>query len=391
MASLQARHQRTCKLGRPWTTFADAKDCGCSPLYHVVHRVDGKLIRDPAGHSRKEAERALDSRKGDIARRVYHFLEDISFDAWADRWIDGHTGKENTKRVYRDTIRYAKTAFGKKKVRDLQVADVKRMLDLVRTTNQQRTRKGKPVPREVSAATLARHLRTLSACLGAAVAEQYADRNVTKDLHKSQRPRPEKSKPAYFTDAELSRLWPELADRPMYFALVKTAVVSGMRFAELAALEWGDVDLLEGELHVRRQYTDGRVTSPKGNEARVVDLTPQAVGVLEAWYAESGGGDGLVFEAEPGGYVSNSYVRRVLYSAMKRAGIPRAGEHGRHRDVHSLRHTFARLVLEHGAPIDWVRRQLGHSSITLTVDTYGEWSRSAQKAEAGRLAGAFPV
>ena len=37
------------------------------------------------------------------------------------------------------------------------------------------------------------------------------------------------------------------------------------------------------------------------------------------------------------------------------------------------------------------RRQLGHSSVVLTVETYGEWSRSAQKAEAERLASAFPA
>ena len=46
---------------------------------------------------------------------------------------------------------------------------------------------------------------------------------------------------------------------------------------------------------------------------------------------------------------------------------------------------------ESGTQIDWVRRQLGHSSITLTVDVYGEWGRQAQKREAEKLRGAFPV
>ena len=61
MASLQARHSRTCKVGRHWTTFAEAtkqKGCTCVPLYHVVLRHDGKLVREPVGHNRKEAERA---------------------------------------------------------------------------------------------------------------------------------------------------------------------------------------------------------------------------------------------------------------------------------------------------------------------------------------------
>ena len=38
-----------------------------------------------------------------------------------------------------------------------------------------------------------------------------------------------------------------------------------------------------------------------------------------------------------------------------------------------------------------MQKQLGHSSITLTVDTYGSWARSAEKLQAENLAAAFPV
>jgi integrase len=41
--------------------------------------------------------------------------------------------------------------------------------------------------------------------------------------------------------------------------------------------------------------------------------------------------------------------------------------------------------------MDWVQRQLGHSTITVTVDRYGRWERAAEKAEANALAGAFPM
>ncbi len=107
MASLQARHSRSCNLGRPWTTFAEAtkqKGCTCTPLYHVVLRRDGRLVREPVGHNRKEAERALDARRGDVARRAYRVLDDVRFDDWADRWLAGFTGKQNTRRVYEDTL-----------------------------------------------------------------------------------------------------------------------------------------------------------------------------------------------------------------------------------------------------------------------------------------------
>ena len=86
MASLQARHSRSCPL-YPWTPFARATKrggCTCTPLYHVVLRHDGKLVREPVGANRKEAERALDARRGDIARRTYRIVDDIRFGELGD-------------------------------------------------------------------------------------------------------------------------------------------------------------------------------------------------------------------------------------------------------------------------------------------------------------------
>jgi len=362
-------------------------------MFHVALRHDGKLVREPVGHNRREAERALDGRRGDVARRHYRVVQDIRFDAWADKWLAGFTGKRNSKRVYSTTMDYAKAVFGSRKVRELEPADVRRFLDHVREQNLSRHKpRGDDQPREVSQATLAKHLRQLGACLQAAITEGYATENPARGLHKSARPRPTKARPAYYTDAELGALWNELRDRPVFLALCKAAVATGLRLGELAALEWGDVDLLQRELHIRQAYTSGiGVEAPKSNEPRTIDLTPQASALFEAWLVEAGG-EGLVFEREGGGYIDSNYTcRQVLYPALDRAGIPRVGERGRKRDFHSFRHSFARIALEHGAEITWVQRQLGHSSVTLTVDVYGSWARSAEKAQAERLEAAFPV
>jgi integrase len=430
MASLQARHSRSCALRRPWTTSAEAtteRGCTCRPLYHIVQRdevtcagrngcngrgvtPDGtkhercagtgrylKLVREPVGHNRRDAERALNGRNVDVDRGVYRPVADVRFDEWAEKWLAGFTGKANSGRVYATTIAYAVRVFGRTKVRDVRASDVRRFRDEIRATNEARTRKNAkgetvPAPRETSPATLAKHLRQLGACFEAAIAEGYATENPVRRLHKTARPRVQKQRPAYYTDAELARLWPELAERPLYLALCRLAVATGMRFGELAALRWSDVDLLNREIHVSRTFTLGiGETPPKSGEARTVDLTPQAATVLEDWYRESGGGDGLVYEREHGGHLTNWDPLKVLYAALERAGVPRIGERGRKRDFHSFRHSFARIALESGAEITWVQKQLGHSSITLTVDTYGAWARSAEKSQAERLAGVFPL
>jgi len=406
MASLQARHSRTCPL-YPWSTFkvaTKANGCTCGPLYHVVHRHDGKLVRDPVGHVRKTAEKALNVRKVELDRKAYRVPVDRTFAEWADEWLGSLTGKQTTRVAYQGTLEVGRKLFGARLVRDLTVTDVRLFLVELRAAHEERQagwleQKRRPI----SDATLAKHLRHLSTCLGAAVSENYASENVVRRLHPSARPKARRGEASYFTDAELARLWPELEGRALALALCRFATCTGMRFGELAALEWSDVDLLGRTVRVRRAWSQRSriVTSPKAGEGRTVDLVPQASAVLERWLAESGGAgaEGLVFPREgppvstvQGRHLSDDHLRKqILFPAMKRAGIPRDGERGGSRDFHSFRHTAARLMLEAGADTLWVSRQLGHSTILLTTRTYGDWARSAEQAQAGRLAGAFPV
>ena len=60
---------------------------------------------------------------------------------------------------------------------------------------------------------------------------------------------------------------------------------------------------------------------------------------------------------------SNVYNRDFLPS-LEAAGIRRV-------TFHALRHTFASLLIQQGASLAYVKEQLGHSSIQVTVDTYG--------------------
>lgn len=156
VASLQARHSRACPLyrghrsrRRERRTAADARrSITSSPV------TGGKLVREPVGHNRKEAERALDARRGDIARRRYHVVENIHFDEWADRWIASLRAagrKESTVTVYEVTLEYAKDEFGKTNVRDIRPADISRLLESI--ARKPRTRK------TVTQSTLAKHLR----------------------------------------------------------------------------------------------------------------------------------------------------------------------------------------------------------------------------------------
>jgi integrase len=54
--------------------------------------------------------------------------------------------------------------------------------------------------------------------------------------------------------------------------------------------------------------------------------------------------------------------------------------------LHDLRHTYASLLLQAGEPIGYVKQQLGHSSIQVTVDRYGHFVPGANRSAVDRLA-----
>jgi len=51
----------------------------------------------------------------------------------------------------------------------------------------------------------------------------------------------------------------------------------------------------------------------------------------------------------------------------------------RHLRVHDARHTYASIMLRRGVPMAYVSRQLGHSSIQITVDLYGHFEAGADR------------
>lgn len=415
MASLRARHSRSCRYGT--TRFSDypLTDCACKPgpSFFIDYGVDaetGKHRVESVGRNRKLAEQGLRKRQTEQDEGSFRFRENVKFSAWADEWLASFKGKESTRRVYSTTLEYAKRAFGSKSVREIQTADVRRFLTLIEEETAARSKPkhdpsdDRPQGRTATPGTLSKHLRQLGACLSAAVAEGYSAENPVRRLHKTLRPKVAKSRPSFFTNSELARLWPELESRPLdeyplYVYLAKFAVTTGLRSGELLSLRWSDCRLLDNEIEIQRTLgPDGIETLPKSNEARTVDLTPQAYTVLSEWSAivkaEEGDKRRLVFQKLPGNNEPldrSALTKQILYPALVRAGVPREGEGGRSRTWHSFRHSFARVALESGAELTWAQRQLGHSSVLVTAGTYGHWSREAQKAQAARLEGAFPV
>ena len=168
---------------------------------------------------------------------------------------------------------------------------------------------------------------------------------------------------------------------PEWFPFFLAALRAGLRKGELIALKWGDIQFGESAedpnryILVHRNWAHGRFTTPKSRKSRRVDLSKQLratlievrdTRLLAAMMAGKPGiADELVFPSQAGTVIKpDNIAPRYMEPALGKAGL-------RHFRFHDLRHTFGSLLIQDGASLAYVKEQMGHSSIQITVDTYG--------------------
>ena len=89
--------------------------------------------------------------------------------------------------------------------------------------------------------------------------------------------------------------------------------------------------------------------------------------------------DDLVFPSGAGTPLKpDNIAPRYMEPALEKAGLRRFR-------FHDLRHTFGSLLIQDGATLTYVKEQMGHSSIQITVDTYGHLVPGADIAWVDRL------
>jgi integrase len=171
-----------------------------------------------------------------------------------------------------------------------------------------------------------------------------------------------------FLDALQLRTLAE-AVAPRFQALVYTGGYLGLRWSELAGLRLTDISLLHRRLSVMRGLVEvgGRfyLGSPKSpNSTRTISLPEFVADRLDHHIQSFPSTDGLVFSGVGGGPIRKSWIPRHFKPAVARAGLQPFR-------WHDLRHTSASLAISVGAHPKVIQVRLGHSSIQVTLDTYG--------------------
>jgi integrase len=198
--------------------------------------------------------------------------------------------------------------------------------------------------------TVNNHLIILSKCLR--TAQDWA---VISTMPKVQLLKVPPSRFDFLTQEESEKLLKSV-NQPLWHDMILLALRTGLRFGEIIALEWSDIDFEAQVLNVRRSIVGGVIGSPKSNKTRCIPLTNDVIEMLRKRQHAKG----PVFDDSVGQVVNYFTARDNLTKLCKSAGLRAIG-------WHTLRHSFASQLVAKGVPIISVQILLGHSDIRMTT------------------------
>jgi len=211
------------------------------------------------------------------------------------------------------------------------------------------------------------YMKRFETVLNAAISDEIITINPFKTIKPENKPKKKDAEIEFLTVEEVKKL----VGTPCYNPVVKQAFLfacfSGLRFSDVKALRWGDIQ------------TDGdgqnviRYTQKKTKKHEYLQVSNEALKFLpERSVANDGDTIFRLF--------SNGHVNQVLAGWAMAAGITKRVT------FHVSRHTNATLLLSLGVPIETVSKILGHSDIH-TTQIYAKVIDKAKRDAVSRLDG----
>jgi integrase len=300
------------------------------------------------------------------------------FRDYAEKWMEGHvraTLKESTYQGYRNILdNHLYPDFGKKHLSEISREEIKVLCY-------------RKIESGLSRRSVSFIARTLSTIFNQAIEDGIVSANPAARPGRYIKAEDRLEKIDFLTSQE-GQTFLEAAKEhtPRFYPLFLMALRTGMRQGEMIGLQWADIDWNGKFIEIRRSCWKKVISTPKSGKSRRVDMSDQLAAALldhrrklaaEAlkerqpmaeWVFPSGAGTPL----EP------NRVREAFHFVLKKAGLRRVR-------FHDLRHTFASWLIANGESLVYVKEQLGHHSIQITVDTYGHLIPGANRRAVNAL------
>jgi integrase len=210
-------------------------------------------------------------------------------------------------------------------------------------------------------------------------------------------PRADRQEMKTFDETQVKRLFEASKDDRLH-ALWVVLVTSGVRLGEAIGLQWQDLDLSRGSITINRSLQRQReagvvLVEPKTKASRrKVFLAASTMAALDEHRnrqllervaaATVWQGGGLIFCRPDGRPLEGSNLSSEFHKLLERAELPRLR-------IHDLRHTAATLLLAKGVHAKVVQEMLGHTTITITLDTYSHVAQGMHEEAARTMDSLF--
>lgn len=156
------------------------------------------------------------------------------------------------------------------------------------------------------------------------------------------------------------------------------AFMTAIRPSELIALKWSDVDFTKSTITIQRAKVASEIKGTKTNLVRAVELNDLALAALSRQKKHTFMLNDVIFHnpLTSKAWADDKQQRTKYWSpALKALGF-------KGRDAYQTRHTYATILLSAGVDINFIRSQLGHTTIKTTLDNYARFLPDANKAQA---------
>lgn len=379
---------------RPNGTYEIKVSCG--------YGVDGKQrnqyksYKPEPGMTKRQIEK-------EVQRQAILFEEDckrgqitaaVKFETFAEQWFEEYAKvnlrptsyarmKQLTKRVY--------PAIGHKRLDKITAHDIQKFItDML--TNGRNLNNGKPLSRK----TAVHHLSFISDVFSYAVRMGMLCDNPCRRVFV---PKQEQEEKQIYTIEQVKILYENLKSEPMkYQVYLLLSIYSGYRRSEMLGLEWKDIDFEHDLIHVRRtsQYTSEKGiytdTTKTRKSKRVSKMPASIMNLLRQFKADQNE------EARRLGTKWEDYDRLFtkwngapmnpqtpfewLKGYCERIGIP-------FRNIHSLRHLHASLLIFEGVDVVAVSEDMGHSVVGTTLNLYSHMFQEAKARNCDAISNAL--
>ncbi len=337
-----------------------------------------------------EVKRMLEAKLvlGDIGMFSQADSGSPNFSSYADLWLKDYARMEckpSTADGYEGVLRqYLRPKFGLKHMDEIRRSDIKSLI-------------GELISKGLARSTVRNALSVLRGIFNQAIEDGVVESNPAANLGRFTRNAKTGGVKGIALTTQEVEIFLEAAEDfcPEYQPLFLLAVRAGLRRGELVALQWGDIEFGKSDrdtnrfIVVQHNYVRREHTTTKSKKTRRVDMSRELRRVLirlrelRLVEAKSQGRSDIsgdcVFPSPDGSILDpDNLYHRYFVPILANSGI-------RKIRLHDLRHTFGSLLIQNGASIVYVKDQMGHSSIQVTVDTYGHLIPGANISYVDRL------